>query len=149
MAEEGFFLLSIESHFGQNGTKCKCFKVSREPESPWSLQLLGESDFFIRLTANAVREIDAPLLSSALVLWKIPSNTTPSESENSAPRNKRFRMKIYQTFPALNDCSYHMSRKKLYSAIVTQTQYLHSKANWTETSVLSAFIIVVFCCFLH
>lgn len=35
MAEKGFFSsVVIESHFGQNGTKCKCFNISREPESP-------------------------------------------------------------------------------------------------------------------
>lgn len=42
-----FFLVVIESHFGSNETKCKCFCFSREPEFPWALQLLGERDFSI------------------------------------------------------------------------------------------------------
>lgn len=43
-----FFPVFVESHFGQNETKCKCFCISREWEFPWALQLLGVRDFSFR-----------------------------------------------------------------------------------------------------
>lgn len=120
------------------------FPENQNPPEPCSCLVKVTS---IRLTADAIREIDAPRLNSGFAEDSIKHATfwirefCPQEW---ALQGETF---FYQTFlhMILRDTQwllYHVSRKKFYSAIGTQTQYLHSKANWTEASVL-------FCLYNH
>lgn len=139
-----FFLLLLNLILVKNGTKCKSFNITREPESPWALQLLGESNFSIRLTADAIRETDAPLLNSTLVLWKILSNTTHSESENSAPRNEHFRIKLsfirhflHMVLRDTQQLLYHEQDESLFGNQDWNSVFaLKGKLNWGIYSVL-------------